>query len=101
MFFNLIFDNYILRVDMNVTCGYSIYGFGSEKQMKKINKILDTLINYYIVRHFTKTRMRKEFRDDAGLQEEIAEYVVDTIEKNYRLLQINYIMDHLNRNDSE
>ncbi len=94
---NIIFDNYIERIDTQFINKYHEYDVDSVNEFQRMLNVLESVTEYYVVRHYEKNSIIQDFRDESGVGVEIAEELASQIEKRYNSLQMNFLMERMAR----
>lgn len=92
---NYCFDNVILRFDPQFAGIYEEFGYEAIQDFVDTARCMDSLVEYYVVRHWTKDAIVRDLRRETGLEERTCVYISWKIEKNYYMLQMNAMMDML------
>lgn len=92
---NYCFDNVILRFDPQFAGIYEEFGYEAIQDFVDTARCMDSLVEYYVVRHWTKDAIVRDLRSETGLEERTCVYISWKIEKNYYMLQMNAMMDML------
>ncbi len=98
--FQNIMDKYVLRLDFDFQETYAVYQAESEEKFYDLLESYDTLVTYYVQRHYSRKAIVKDIIEETEISNEAAEIFADLIERNYKDLQINLIIDGLKRNKS-
>lgn len=89
------FENVILRFDPQFAGIYEEFGYEAIQDFVDTARCMDSLVEYYVVRHWTKDAIVRDLRRETGLEERTCVYISWKIEKNYYMLQMNAMMDML------
>lgn len=93
--FQNVMDRAILRVDPDFFETYETYGAEDQDQFMEMLNSFDTLVTYYVQKHFIRKAIIRDIIEETEINDANAEVFADLIEKNYRKLQINIILDKL------
>ncbi len=93
--FQNIMDKFVLRLELDFQQTYSFYYVEKEDDFFELLKSYDTLVSYYIKRHFSRKSIIADLIEETEIENEDAELFADLIERNYRELQLNIIIDGL------
>lgn len=93
--FQNIMDRAILRVDFDFFETFETYEAKDQDQFMDMLNSFDTLVTYYVQKHFIRKAIIRDIMEETEISDENAEVFADLIEKNYRELQINIILDKL------
>ena len=92
---NDIFDNSIIRNNIEFSAKYEDYGLETEEQLNDILVTFRTLIRFYIIYRYTQNSIITDFAEETGLKESIARLVAENIEKNYNQLQMAVLLENI------
>lgn len=92
-----IMDKYMLRLEFDFQKTYVTYEVKDSDTFIELLASYDTMVSYYIQRHYGKKTMIQDMIEETGVKNETAEVFADLIERNYRKLQINAILDGLQK----
>ncbi|MBP3460456.1 MAG: hypothetical protein J6K58_14735 [Lachnospiraceae bacterium] len=96
--FQNIMDKFVLRLDFDFQETYEIYNAKSEEEFYDFLESYDTLVSYYVQRHYSRKAIVKDIIEETEISDEDAEVFADLIGRNYRDLQLNLIIDSLQKN---
>lgn len=95
--FQNIMDKFVLRVEFDFQQAYAVYYVENEDVFWELLKSYDTLVTYYVERHFSRKSIIADIMEETEIDSEDAELFADLIERNYRELQLTIIIDNLSR----
>lgn len=95
-----IMDKYVLRVEYDFQRTYATYEIKEQDEFMELLVSYDTMVSYYIQRHFGKKTIIQDIIEETDISSETAELFADLMERNYRELQINEILDGLQKRES-
>lgn len=90
-----VMDKGILRVDYDLPDTYITYGASDRDEFIQLLNSYDTLVTYYVQKHLSRKAIIKDIKEETEISDENAEIFADLIERNYKELQINIILDKL------
>ena len=90
--FQNIMDKFVLRLELDFKQTYSVYYVESEDDFSELLRSYDAL-----VRHFSRKWIIADIMEETEIDSEDAELFADLIERNYRELQLNIMIDGLSR----
>ncbi len=95
--FQNIMDKFVLRLELDFKQTYSVYYVESEDDFSELLRSYDALVTYYVKRHFSRKWIIADIMEETEIDSEDAELFADLIERNYRELQLNIMIDGLSR----
>lgn len=95
--FQNIMEKYVLRVDFEFQDTYSFYDIGDVDMFRRLLQSYDVLVAFYIRQHFSKRAIIDDIMEETNIIKEDAEIFAEILERYYRELQINFIMDELSK----
>lgn len=90
-----IFENYILRLDYEIFERYKYIDDNIENGSKNMLSALDRLTNYYVEHLLTEKDVRRDFREETGIADDICTYYAQLYEQNFKELKLNLILNKL------
>lgn len=95
-FIAMLFERAIVRVELGITERYTQYKqFDSEEEMLQVIQTLSMLTEFYVRKHWSKSTIIDDFRDETGCGFEVCECYSDLVDKYYNDLKFNIIIDGL------
>lgn len=95
--FQNIMEKYVLRVDFEFQDTYGPYDIKDVDIFHRLLQSYDVLVAFYIRQHFSKRAIIDDIMEETDIIKEDAEIFAEILERYYRELQINFIMDELSK----
>ena len=95
--FQNIMDKYVLRLEYEFQDTHATYGVSDSEVFYEMLSSYDTLVTYYIQRHFSRKAVVGDIREETEITNDSAEIFADLYERNYKELQLNIILDGLQK----
>ena len=95
--FQNIMEKYVLRVDFEFQDTYGLYDIKDVDIFHRLLQSYDVLVAFYIRQHFSKRAIIDDIMEETDIIKEDAEIFAEILERYYRELQINFIMDELSK----
>ena len=95
--FQNIMEKYVLRVDFEFQDTYGLYDIKDVDIFHRLLQSYDVLVAFYIRQHFSKRASIDDIMEETDIIKEDAEIFAEILERYYRELQINFIMDELSK----
>lgn len=92
-----VFDKGIIRVDFKFLYDYKKYGFRTREELECLVKGTKMICDFGISKHYSKDMIKEEVLMETRISESGADYFADLYEKNYNQLQMNYIIEQLDK----
>lgn len=93
--FQSIMEKFVLRLEFEFQQTYHIYQVKDEDVFYELLKSYDTLTSFYVQRHLSRKSIVQDIIEETEINNDDAELFADLIERNYKELQINIIIDNL------
>lgn len=90
-----IMEKGVLRIDYELPDTYATYGMDDKDAFVQLLNSFDTLVTYYVQKHLSRKAIIQDIKEETEIEAENAELFADLIDKNYRALQLNIILDKL------
>lgn len=88
-----VMDKYVVRLEFDFQETNELYGVEDQEVFYEMLRSCDTLVNYYICRHYTRREIISDLMEETEVQKETADIFAELIEKNYDRLQRNVLID--------
>ena len=86
-----------MRVDFEFQDTYGLYDIKDVDIFHRLLQSYDVLVAFYIRQHFSKRAIIDDIMEETDIIKEDAEIFAEILERYYRELQINFIMDELSK----
>lgn len=90
------FENYIIRLDYEVSERYGFLEVYNEGNVKRMLSAIDRLTDYYVERLLIKKEVQKDFKEETGISDTVCSYYAELYEDNFQELKLNMILNKLN-----
>lgn len=92
-----IFDNVILRFDINIIDDFEKYGFSSQDAFTDFLNMLDSFCSYMAERNFCRSTIEEYAKYHMRFSTKLCKLIAKIIDDNFQQFKINYIIDNLKK----
>ena len=91
----MLFDSCVERIDNNLIHDYKKYDIDNQDEFARLLETFKSLAYFYVKNHYNRKAIMMDFKEEAGVSLEIAEFYSMEIDRRYDRLLLTNISDML------